>query len=74
MKHVALPIALACFLMTAPAAAEEVQSFPKDQIATGAELYAVNCSRVTARACRSPARHSICGNFRPTSANASSIR
>jgi mono/diheme cytochrome c family protein len=44
MKHVALPIALACFVMSAPAAAEEAQSFSKDQIATGAELYAVNCS------------------------------
>ena len=38
MKHVALPIALACFLITVPAAAEEVRSFPNDQIATGAEL------------------------------------
>jgi len=44
MKHVALPIALACFVISAPAAAEEAQSFSKDQIATGAELYAVNCS------------------------------
>ena len=44
MKHVALPIALACFLITVPAAAEEVRTFPNDQIATGAELYAVNCS------------------------------
>src|SRR6202011_4736286 len=44
MKHVALPMALACFVMSAPAAAEEAQSFSKDQIATGAELYAVNCS------------------------------
>src|SRR5215813_6911852 len=44
MKHVALAIALACFVMSAPAAAEEAQSFSKDQIATGAELYAVNCS------------------------------
>ena len=44
MKHVALPIALACFVISAPAAAEEAQSFSKHQIATGAELYAVNCS------------------------------
>src|SRR6516162_9853062 len=44
MKRVALPIALAWFLMSAPAAAQEAQSFSKDQIATGAELYAVNCS------------------------------
>jgi len=44
MKHVALPIALACFVISAPAAAEEAQSFSKDQIATGAKLYAVNCS------------------------------
>src|SRR5262249_60508340 len=44
MKHVALAIALACFVMSAPAAGEEAQSFSKDQIATGAELYAVNCS------------------------------
>ena len=44
MKHVALSIALAFFPVTTSAAAEEAQSFPKDQIATGAELYAVNCS------------------------------
>src|SRR5262245_52125739 len=44
MKHVAVPIALACFLMSPPAAPEEAQSFSKDQIAAGAELYAVNCS------------------------------
>ncbi len=44
MKHVALPIALAGFVMSVPAGAEEAQSFSKDQIATGAELYAVNCS------------------------------
>jgi mono/diheme cytochrome c family protein len=44
MKHVALPIALAGFVMSVSAAAEEAQGFPKDQIATGAELYAVNCS------------------------------
>src|SRR5215831_19286443 len=44
MKHVALPIALAGFVMSVPAGAEEAQSFPKDQIAAGAELYADNCS------------------------------
>ncbi len=44
VKRVALSVALACFLMTAPAAAEDARSFPSDQIATGAELYAVNCS------------------------------
>src|SRR6266566_1059849 len=44
MKHVALPIALAGFVMSVPAGAEEAQSFSKDQIAAGAELYAVNCS------------------------------
>src|SRR5262249_40145139 len=44
MKHVALPIALAGFVMSVPAGAEEAQNFSKDQIATGAELYAVNCS------------------------------
>ncbi len=44
MKRVVLSVALACFLMTAPAAAEDARSFPNDQIATGAELYAVNCS------------------------------
>jgi mono/diheme cytochrome c family protein len=44
MKYVALPIALACFLITVPAAAEEAPSFSNDQIETGAELYAVNCS------------------------------
>jgi mono/diheme cytochrome c family protein len=30
--------------MSIPVAAEEAQSFSKDQIAIGAELYAVNCS------------------------------
>ncbi|MBV8288409.1 MAG: cytochrome c [Hyphomicrobiales bacterium] len=30
--------------MSVPASAEEAQSFSHDQIATGAELYAVNCS------------------------------
>src|SRR6516165_8729096 len=44
MKHVALSIALAAFVMSVPAGAEEAQSFSKDEIATGAELYAVNCS------------------------------
>ena len=44
MKRIALSIALACFLMTAPAAAEDARSFSNEQIATGAELYAVNCS------------------------------
>jgi mono/diheme cytochrome c family protein len=44
MKHVALPIALAGFVMSVPAGAEEARSFSKDQIATGAELYADNCS------------------------------
>jgi len=44
MKHGALSIALAGFVMSVPAGAEEAQSFSKDQIATGAELYAVNCS------------------------------
>ena len=44
MKRGALSIALAGFVMSVPAGAEEAQSFSKDQIATGAELYAVNCS------------------------------
>src|SRR5262245_2227272 len=44
MKHLALPIALAGFVMSMPAGAEEAQSFANDQIASGAELYAVNCS------------------------------
>src|SRR5260370_42584975 len=44
MKPVALPIGLAGFVMSVQAGAEEAQSFSKDQIATGAELYAVNCS------------------------------
>jgi mono/diheme cytochrome c family protein len=44
--YVALPIAMACMLALAgaPATAEEAQKFPKEQIAAGAELYAVNCS------------------------------
>jgi mono/diheme cytochrome c family protein len=44
MKRMALPIALAAFVATMPAGAEEAQSFSKDEIASGAELYAVNCS------------------------------
>jgi len=80
MKRVALPIALAGFVMSMPAGAEEAQSFSEDQIATGAELYAVNCSPCHGArmqepgAGRSPARRSTCGNFRPTSGNGSSIQ
>jgi mono/diheme cytochrome c family protein len=44
MKHVLFLIALAFVLVHSPAIAEEAQSFPKEQIAAGAELYAVNCS------------------------------
>ncbi len=44
MKRVALLVALICFITKAPAATEEARSFPNNQIATGAELYAVNCS------------------------------
>jgi mono/diheme cytochrome c family protein len=43
MKYVA-SIVLVLFLVNAPAAAEEAQSFTKEQIAAGAELYSVNCS------------------------------
>jgi mono/diheme cytochrome c family protein len=39
---VALPIVLACLVMNVPPA--EAQSFSTDQIGSGAELYAVNCS------------------------------
>jgi mono/diheme cytochrome c family protein len=41
-RLVGLPIILACLVIGIPAA--EAQSFSKDQIGTGAELYAVNCS------------------------------
>jgi mono/diheme cytochrome c family protein len=44
MKHVGPPFAIALCLASAPAPAEQAQSFPKEQIAAGAELYAVNCS------------------------------
>jgi mono/diheme cytochrome c family protein len=44
VKRAALSVALTCFLMTAPTAAEEARSFPNDQITAGAELYTVNCS------------------------------
>jgi len=44
MKYVELTIAAALCLASAPAATEEAQSFPKEQIAAGAELYSVNCS------------------------------
>ena len=44
--YVALSIAIAFMLALVgrPATAEEAQSFPKEQIAAGAELYAVNCA------------------------------
>ncbi|HEY9359444.1 MAG TPA: cytochrome c [Xanthobacteraceae bacterium] len=41
-RLVGLPIILACLVIGIPAA--EAQSSSKDQIGTGAELYAVNCS------------------------------
>ena len=44
MKYVELTIAAALCLASAPAATEEAQGFPKEQIAAGAELYSVNCS------------------------------
>jgi mono/diheme cytochrome c family protein len=42
MKYVGLSISVALFSMSTLAKAQE--SFPKEQIATGAEIYAVNCS------------------------------
>src|SRR3954462_15956556 len=44
MKYVELTIAAALCLASVPAATEEAQSFPQEQIAAGAELYSVNCS------------------------------
>ena len=44
MKYVELTIAAALCLANAPAATEEAQSFPQEQIAAGGELYSVNCS------------------------------
>jgi mono/diheme cytochrome c family protein len=44
MKHVSFLIACSFVLMHSPAIAEEAQRFPNEQIAAGAELYAVNCS------------------------------
>ena len=44
MKPSALSIAVALFLASAPAPAEEAQKFTPDQISAGAEIYAVNCS------------------------------
>ena len=46
IAYVALTIAIASMLALAgaPATAEEAQSFPKEQVGAGAELYAVNCS------------------------------
>ena len=46
IAYAALPIAIASMLalVGARATAEEAQSFPKEQIAAGAELYAVNCA------------------------------
>ena len=37
-------IGLASWLICAPAMAQENQNFPKEQIAAGADLYAVNCA------------------------------
>jgi mono/diheme cytochrome c family protein len=44
MKYVELTIAAALCLANAPAATEEAQSFPQEQIAAGGELYSVHCS------------------------------
>jgi mono/diheme cytochrome c family protein len=47
MKCGALSIAVVSTLLPlvcTPALAEEKQGFPKEQIAAGAELYAINCS------------------------------
>jgi mono/diheme cytochrome c family protein len=44
MNYVELTLVAALCLMSAPAATEEAQGFPKEQVAAGAELYAVNCS------------------------------
>ena len=44
MKHIALSVTAALCLLSSTAPAEEQQSFPKEQIAAGAELYAINCS------------------------------
>ena len=74
MKYVELTIAAALCLASAPAATEEAQSFPKEQIAAGAELYSVNCSPCHGARMQDPARLSTCANSRPTNASASSIR
>jgi mono/diheme cytochrome c family protein len=42
MQQMMLTIAIGFWLLTLPVCAEE--GFPKEQIATGAELYATNCS------------------------------
>src|SRR3954454_13810490 len=44
MKYVELTIAAVLCLASAPAATEEAQGSPQEQIAAGAELYSVNCS------------------------------
>ena len=43
MKSAALSIAVALLIFN-PTFAQEPPSFPKEQVAAGAELYAVNCS------------------------------
>ena len=43
MTRMALPIVLACLVMSIPAGTQ-AQSFSQEQIGTGAELYAINCS------------------------------
>ena len=44
MKCAALSIAVAWMAPSAGAQAQQAQNFSKEQIAAGAELYAVNCS------------------------------
>jgi mono/diheme cytochrome c family protein len=46
IRYSALPIVIASALAfaSAPTAAQDSQSFPKEQVAAGADLYAVNCA------------------------------
>jgi hypothetical protein len=72
MKYVELTIAAALCLASAPAATEEAQSFPKEQIAAGAELYSVNCSpdpsaAFNLRLWRASAEHQADGAHAPPS-------
>ena len=74
MKPAALSIAVALFLASPPAPAEEGQKSRPSKSAPVLKFTQSTARHVTARACKTPAVHSTCGDFRTTSASASSAR